>query len=465
MTKKIFPLVLLLTATTIFTDCKREEDDIFNRSAAERLNDVKSVYSDRLTANTAGWAMEYYPQVDEEAYKASQCGYLMLAKFKKDQTVDMAMNYWPEWYLEQGNGDQVRFKEQYFSDENTLWEIITDNGPVLSFNSYNEVMHHFSNPEMYAQTEGYGGDYEFTVMEAPEDGSHILLKGKKRGTYNMMTPLPAGTDFKTYLDDVLAFQNATFVGGLPYSPIINIGEQKYVFADAVTRFPTIYPVDSDRVVTGKHIPFVVRKTENSYRLRFRDAISFDEGKTKAQIFDYNREADEFVDVENAANKISVSETAAPFFFSNIKNGHTFRIYRSGSKSIMSEKMQGLFNDASDALHVVNSKYQVDSLTLSYQEKTDKFVWAFKYNVSGKTYSCVYSVNIDGDKASFAYSEADMTADDVKFLNNAKLTKLKQFIAETLAQQFLVEKYQTVFDLSKIKFTAVNDPELWFVVYY
>lgn len=464
MTKKIFPVVLLLAATTVFTDCKREEDDIFNKSAAERLNEVKMTYTERLTASTAGWALEYYPQVDEEAYKASQCGYLILAKFKNDQTVDMAMNYWPEWYDNNGD-DAVRYQKQYMSQDNSLWEIITDNGPVLTFDSYNKVIHHFSNPEMYAGTEGYKGDYEFTVMEAPEDGSHILLKGKKRGTYNLMTPLPAGTDFKTYLDDVLAFQDKVFVSGLPYDPVITIGEQKLVFADAATRFPTIYPVDSDRVVTGKHIPFVVRKTESSYRLRFREAVSFDEGKTKAQVFDYNQEADEFVDVDNAANKISVSETAVPFFVSNIKDGHTFRIYRTGSKNVMSEKMLGLFNDASNALHVVNSSYQVDSLMLNYQENTDKYVWSFKYNKSGKSYSCVYTVNIDGNKATFTYSEADMNKDDVKFLNNAKLTKLNQLITETLSQQFLVDKYFSVFDLSKIKFTAVNDPELWFVVCY
>ena len=43
MTNKIFSLALLLGAALLFTDCKREEDDLFSKSAAERLNDVKDV--------------------------------------------------------------------------------------------------------------------------------------------------------------------------------------------------------------------------------------------------------------------------------------------------------------------------------------------------------------------------------------------------------------------------------------
>lgn len=462
MTNKIFSLALLLGATLLFTDCKREEDDLFSKSAAERLNDVKDVYSERLTANEAGWALQYYPQIDEEAYSVAQRGYLMLAKFRADQTVDMAMNYWPE---DQGD-DKVAYRTTMLTDNNSLWEVISDNGPVLTFNSYNKVIHHFSNPEMYGSNDGYKGDYEFVIIDAPEDGSHILLKGKKRGTYNMMTPLPAGTDFQTYLDDVLAFQNKMFPAGLPYEPLIQIGGQNYAFRDAVSRFPTIYPEGKDPVTDGKHMPFVVTKQGDRYYLRFRDAVSFDDDANKAQNFYYDPAADEFVDAENSANKIVVGVTPESLFKTNLDDGRQFSIFRSASLGDMSEKMRDAFNAAHASMQSINNSFRIDSLMLNYDKTLGKAVWSFRYQraTNSSLMRYTYNMTFDGNKVAFSYVEPqDSYAANV--YDHTKTGDLRKFISEYLSQQFQIEKYETVFDLKKIKFVSTADPDLWFVLYY
>lgn len=462
MTNKIFSLALLLGAALLFTDCKREEDDLFSKSAAERLNDVKDVYSERLTANEAGWALQYYPQIDEEAYSVAQRGYLMLAKFKADQTVDMAMNYWPE---DEGD-DKVAYRTTMLTDNNSLWEVISDNGPVLTFNSYNKVIHHFSNPEMYGSNDGYKGDYEFVIIDAPEDGSHILLKGKKRGTYNMMTPLPEGTDFQTYLDDVLAFQNKMFPAGLPYEPLIQIGGQNYAFRDAVSRFPTIYPEGKDPVTDGKHMPFVVTKQGDRYYLRFRDAVSFDDGANKAQNFYYDPAADEFIDAENSANKIVVGAAPDVLLKQFLEEGRQFSIFRSASLGAMSDKMRQAFDEAHAAMQGVNANYRVDSLMLNYDKTLGKAVWSFRYQRSQNALVMHYTfdMSIDGDKIAFSYIEPqDKYSANV--YNHAKTANLRKFISEYLSQQFQIEKYETVFDLRKIKLVSTTDPDLWVVLYY
>ena len=78
---------------------------------------------------------------------------------------------------------------------------------MLSFSTYNDILHYFSDPAIYDQGNGLSGDYEFVMVDVPEDHQTIMLKGKKRGTYVRLTRLPDGTDFETYLKDVYDFQN------------------------------------------------------------------------------------------------------------------------------------------------------------------------------------------------------------------------------------------------------------------
>ncbi|MDY6230383.1 MAG: DUF4302 domain-containing protein, partial [Prevotella sp.] len=194
--KKILYFSLLLGITLSFTSCKDDEDLLFNESAAERLNQIKSVYSQRLWASPNGWAMQYYPTYENEAPYGT--GYLMLCDFNEDYSVRVAISTY----------NSFTQKNEYKEDV-SAWEIITDNGPVLSFNSYNSVLHTFSDPEDIPSTtdetetgRGYEGDYEFVIVDAPEDASHMMLKGKKRGTYSLLTPMEEGVDYEEYLTDI-----------------------------------------------------------------------------------------------------------------------------------------------------------------------------------------------------------------------------------------------------------------------
>ena len=64
--KKICASAILLTLALTFTGCSREQDNLFDKSAAERLNEISSIYSQRLTSSKGGWVMEYYPDADNE---------------------------------------------------------------------------------------------------------------------------------------------------------------------------------------------------------------------------------------------------------------------------------------------------------------------------------------------------------------------------------------------------------------
>lgn len=59
--KKIFSTILILSTVLSITSCKYEEDDIWNQSAAERIETISKNYAETLMNSKGGWAMQYYP--------------------------------------------------------------------------------------------------------------------------------------------------------------------------------------------------------------------------------------------------------------------------------------------------------------------------------------------------------------------------------------------------------------------
>ena len=118
--------------------CVPEEKDIFEESSALRLNHAIENYTDKLCSAENGWVMEYFSGSD---YK----GVLFLLKFSHDGSVTVAAK------------NDISTGGVY-KEEKGLFEIIGDNGPVLSFNSYIPIFHEFSNPEDLPGTEGTNED-------------------------------------------------------------------------------------------------------------------------------------------------------------------------------------------------------------------------------------------------------------------------------------------------------------------
>lgn len=195
--KKIFYFTLALALAAGVSSCKNEEDDIFDDTAANRLEQIKKDYANVFTDQGGKWALEYFANSEES-------GYVFVVTFDKDGSVQMSGNN--KWTATTS-----------FDTDNSLWGMISDDGPVLSFNSYNKVFHVFSspeniiggptNPELNDQDidetgKGHEGDYEFIVMGVSEDGQEVNLQGKKRGYKALLRRLPADTDDRAYLAKV-----------------------------------------------------------------------------------------------------------------------------------------------------------------------------------------------------------------------------------------------------------------------
>jgi len=183
--------MLMIISGILAQSCTKDEEDIFDQSAAERMTAALDEYKTVLTGATNGWVMEYYPE-EEQAIG----GYTFLCSFSASGEVSVASEINTENYEA---GETKR----------SLYKLIADAGPVLSFDTYNEIFHYFAEPSG-SDVDGYAGDYEFVFTEVSADS--VIMKGKKYGNRIVMTPLPEGQDWNEYLQEIVAIDEQVVFG-------------------------------------------------------------------------------------------------------------------------------------------------------------------------------------------------------------------------------------------------------------
>lgn len=454
--KKIISISLLLGAAFTYTACQSEEEDLFNNSAAERLEKSKVAYTQRLPQATGGWAMEFYPTNSGSWPRGN--GYLLLAKFNEDKSVRMAMQ-----------NDELT--DGLYMEDTSLWEVIADQGPVLSFNTYNNCLHSFANPAIYETGLGLEGDYEFEIISLEENAEYAMLKGKKRSTYVRMTRLEDDTDFEEYLSDIRKFQQATFNVDAPNSLYIYFGDQHYIINDVADGFLSFYPEDGDEISQTESHPYLITRKGGEYYLRFRDAFDYSQynfPSKSLQELRYDATLDMFVGKESPEFIIKGYDPAR--FFDEYIGKHGSNYFEFNGK--MSEKFQtyidALIADFATMKSSRGRAYSFESLRLQWDNRNESFQWMIRYTPGTTTATSVgynYSYAQEDDRVKFVYVEPGVDSKG----SNAASTNVRNTlpsvveITELLSQEFIVSPALTSFDLSSLRLTSVSDPDLWFIV--
>lgn len=440
---KILSMCMILGAAVLFTACAGEEDDLFDKSAAERLNEMRDVYSARLEAQPAGWAMQYYPTDEED-------GYLILADFNADHSVLVAM--------------RNAYTNYKYAECKSVWDVITDNGPVLSFNTYNDLFHIFSDPSDYWGGDtgtGIGGDYEFVVVDAPEDASYMMLKGKKRGTYTLLTPLEQGTDFETYFEDVYNFQDTYFSMYTPsYLYLKRVEteattEKTFHLEFETTSRVMIYPDGTDAITDGVVYPFVLTKRAGKYYLRFRDQISVGDGLTVRE-FVYDETQDKFISVEDESSVIC-ADVPSQFLANTWDEGHTWVVKKADENSA---KYTDLVSKASSAMSSINKRYSVKNVNMT-KLSDGVSQMSFQYGDAKQVAKFLFNYQITEGQLNYQYQQAADDASEKIRTRDAAIENLVKAFNGT----FQVDRAITAFDFSRIKLTSATDSELWFYINY
>lgn len=234
---KLSLLAILIMGVT--TSCfKMEEKEIFDENAATRLDNAIKNYNDILTREGGKWMLEYYAN-------ANEVGYVYLLTFDKNGSVKISGK---NNLIGEVKGLELT---SAFGSEVSQWEVIGDNGPVLTFNTYNKYFHIFANPEDIATTEtdeqGYGheGDYEFDIMKY--SGDTLYIDGKKYENHMIMTRIKDVDDDEAFFTQLDELKASIFSLVIPELYLTAASGKRFVCSNASTMMWNIYPEGGDAI--------------------------------------------------------------------------------------------------------------------------------------------------------------------------------------------------------------------------
>lgn len=217
--------ILLAILPVYLQSCVKGEDDIFSKSSSERMKEKLQEYSKILEDAEHGWRMEYYPETDQ-----SLGGFNFFCTFKNGEvTMSGDFAFKIGGVVTDPAGKEVK----------STYKLIADQGPVLSFNSYNSLLHFFSEPKGITDTDGYAGDYEFVFMR--QEGNRLIMKGKKYGNAIVMTRIE--TSINEELKKILDMQQKLVK--IPFEKIDIGGKQNELQLDFDNRQFTMKTSDEE----------------------------------------------------------------------------------------------------------------------------------------------------------------------------------------------------------------------------
>lgn len=186
MKAKYLVIIGLFAAT--FAACSRDEESLFDKPAAIRAQEAIENAFNVFTSAENGWEMAYFPNLE-----ASAKGYNMVVKFNKNGNVSVTAK------------NSATTNNKIMTDTASTWAVKSDYGPILTFDTYNDVLHAFSDPK--EDGAGHLGDYEFLILKATPE--LVLLKGKKHSAYTVMRPMK-NTDLAAYFTACEKMQSKLF---------------------------------------------------------------------------------------------------------------------------------------------------------------------------------------------------------------------------------------------------------------
>lgn len=175
--------------------CLKETTDVFETSSSARMQQFIQETSDILLSQKT-WFMDYYAGTDKQ-----YGGYAYVLEFGKHSVV-VSSELDPENSYE------------------SLYRFTSDNGPVLTFDTNNPVLHYFATPSSVAY-EAMNGDFEYMILEYSAE--KITLLGKRSGNRYYLLPYNSEEKPLDYVSKVSAlaeeFRAPAFEGTIGDSPV------------------------------------------------------------------------------------------------------------------------------------------------------------------------------------------------------------------------------------------------------
>ena len=425
---------LLIGFMMILSSCINEEKNLFQESAALRMNNAIENAKQTLISppNNNGWVMEYFPTNNSEGYT-----FLMSFNDKTFATIAAKNKYTP-----------------VYSTEKSAFDVIGDNGPVLTFNTYNKLFHLFSDPKDPkggSGLDGIGleGDYEFIILNASND--LITLKGKKRATNILMYPLAQGQDWEDYFNILDKMDATIFNPKLPITLTLKSNESDNIYylsegSSHIFTAKTQSEIDSNN--PGESIPFIV----TNYGLRF--AKPFEIGEKKIQTFQLSNDKSKLICSDKDVQAEITGEELSSVFLK--ANSALWAFDPTAISESIASLYQRIFNSCI-------SVYQAEDVKIgigySGSRRSHELRLVFVRNEGKQTLTGNLSLTAANTAANTVSFQATGAGDNNGLTFSSRIDGYKE-LAELISQSFTLSS-ETAINPSNIKFTKVGGADVWF----
>ena len=185
--------VSVALATFAFVGCSQfQEDDFFDESASLRIQHFNEQLQSRLVAQSSdgnhGWVIQYFVASELE-------GFNLFGRFYDNGKVTLASDH---RFLRNGNAGK-------YTEHSSFYEIVREEGPVLSFNTWNDILTVFVDPvdPSYAPStivsdgEGLSGDQNLVFNGF--DDNNIKFRGERHSA--RVRFVPCDRSWQDYIND------------------------------------------------------------------------------------------------------------------------------------------------------------------------------------------------------------------------------------------------------------------------
>lgn len=199
--KTIFRTMLIAMAATA-TSCTFEQEDFFDESAALRITKTNEQIQKRLVEQSVeeqhGWIIQYFVAGTDSW---SGPGFNLFGRFDDSGRVTLAGNH---QYLRNGNANK-------YTEATSTYEMLAEEGPVLSFNTWNDVLTVFEDPvdptkapnNLLNDGEGMNGDHNLVLKELNDED--IIFRGERHSAQTRF--VPCDRPWEDYIADTQTMKN------------------------------------------------------------------------------------------------------------------------------------------------------------------------------------------------------------------------------------------------------------------
>ncbi|MBO4482570.1 MAG: DUF4302 domain-containing protein [Prevotella sp.] len=400
----------LLLSTLLLQSCLKDQEDVFDQSSSLRMQEVLDKTKAALTGNENGWTLDYYPN-RELIYG----GIAYAIQFKGTEATV---------YSEKGK-----------KAETSLYKLTNDDGPILSFDTYNSLMHAYATPSS-DEYEAKDGDFEFLIMDVQSDV--ITLKGKRSGVVMYMHRLnqPASE----YIAAVQKTDENMYSG--KYAFVIN--------GDSILtrRVNNVFTFTDPKTGKSTDMPFITTPTG----FEFKDTVNI-MGKN-VTAFNYSEDGIWANPSDNSIALVAIPQPLTEFL---INQNWFFKA------SAISEKAMTFFNKAKEGS--AGEGEEIKYMILGPNDILDGYSGAFGFTFISGGYGGSLHINAEAltDDIITLYFAGTGEGNGLWYFNNANYNSIIGVLTGPAGFS-----YNLTTDNPKsptwIKMERTDDPDIYFTVF-